>query len=116
MLLNYQSEGNVSDCSECDSLPVWLSRWFFDGSLTTAIRTAMVLLGVLLLVFHFIRSSLKSPELLLSAALLTTLLVSPYLYNYDFLLLLVPFAVLIARSTLLEKIILLLCYLIPTVA
>ncbi|HZM23964.1 MAG TPA: glycosyltransferase family 87 protein, partial [Anaerolineales bacterium] len=32
MLLNYQGEGNVSSCSECASLPVWLSRWFLDGS------------------------------------------------------------------------------------
>jgi len=33
MLLGYQNEGNVSACSECASLPVWISRWFFDGSL-----------------------------------------------------------------------------------
>jgi hypothetical protein len=53
---------------------------------------------------------------LLSAALLVTLLVSPYLYNYDFLLLLVPFVVLIPQGNLLQKIVVLLCYLIPTFA
>src|SRR5215208_7086259 len=44
MLLNYQNEGNVSACSECASLPVFLSRWFFDGSLGTAAWIAIVLL------------------------------------------------------------------------
>jgi hypothetical protein len=116
MLLNYQGEGNVSACSECASLPVWLSRWFFDGSLTNAIWIGIVLIIVLAIVFYFIRSFLGSHEILLSAALLSTLLVSPYLYNYDFLLLLVPFAVLVRQSNLVGKIIVVLCYLVPTFA
>ena len=116
MLLNYQSEGNVSACSECASLPVSLSRGFFDGSLSNAAWIAILLFIILVVMFYFIRSSLRSPELLLNAALLVTLLVSPYLYNYDFLLLLVPFTVLIPRGNLIEKIILLLCYLVPTFA
>jgi len=116
MLLNYQSEGNVSACSECASLPVWLSRWFFDGSLTKATGIAIALLIILITLFYFIRSSLRSHEIVLNTALLITLLVSPYLYNYDFLLLLVPFAVLIHKSNLLQKIIVILCYLVPTFA
>ena len=116
MLLSYQGEGNVSGCSECASLPVFLSRWLFDGSLTNAVWIAVVLFLVLLIMFYFIRSLLQSHELVLSAALVLTLLVSPYLYNYDFLLLLVPFAVLLTQSHRLEKIILLVCYLLPTFA
>jgi hypothetical protein len=116
MLLNYQNEGNVSACSECASLPVWLSRWLFDGSLSTATSIAVVLLILLIILFYFIRSSLMSPELLLTAALLITLLVSPYLYNYDFLLLLVPFAVLPKQGNLLKIIIVLICYFIPSFA
>lgn len=116
MLLSYQGEGNVSACSECASLPVFLSRWFFDGSLKNAAWIAVVLLVLLILVFHLIRSLLRSPEFLLSAALLITLLVSPYLYNYDFLLLLVPFAVLMTQGNLAARVILLLCYLVPTFA
>ena len=116
MLLNYQTEGNVSNCSECASLPVSLSRWFFDGSLTSAIWIAIVLLFAFGVMLYFLRSFLKSHESLLNIALLITLLVSPYLYNYDFLLLLVPFAVLMNNSALLEKIIVLLCYLVPTFA
>lgn len=116
MLLNYQSEGNVSNCSECASLPVSLSRWFFDGSLTHALWIAIVLLIAFGLLLYFLRSFLKAHEFLLSAALLITLLASPYLYNYDFLLLLVPFAELARRGTPAEKIIVFICYLVPTYA
>jgi hypothetical protein len=116
MLLNYQSEGNVSGCSECASLPVWLSRWFLDGSLTNAAWIAIALLVILVFSLNLIRSSLESHELLLNAALLVTLLVMPYLYNYDFLLLLVPFAMFVSKSNLIQKIIVILCYLVPTFA
>ena len=116
ILLNYQGEGNVSSCSECASLPVWLSRWFFDGSLAKAIIIAVVLLVILIVLFSVIRNELlKSPVFLLTSTLLMTLLVSPYLYNYDFLLLLVPFTVLInTKSDFFQKIIMVICYLIPT--
>ncbi len=116
MLLNYQSEGNVSNCSECASLPVSLSRWFFDGSLTNALWIAIVLLLAFGVMLYFLRPLLKAHEFLLNAALLITLLASPYLYNYDFLLLLVPFAELARRGTLAEKIIVFVCYLVPTYA
>jgi hypothetical protein len=118
MLLNYQGEGNVSTCSECASLPVWLSRWFFDGSLGQAIIVAIVLLMIPVLLFYRVRSKLlKSPELLLNIALLVTLLVSPYLYNYDFILLLVPFAFLISQKVgFIQKLIVIICYLVPTFA
>ena len=116
MLLNYQSEGNVSNCSECASLPVSLSRWFFDGSLTHALWIAIVLLIAFGVMLYFLRPLLKAHEFLLNAALLITLLASPYLYNYDFLLLLVPFAELARRGTLAEKIIVFVCYLVPTYA
>jgi len=114
MLLNYQSEGNVTTCSECVSLPVWLSRWFLDGSLASAMWLALALLVLFSILFYFLRSSFRSHELLLSAVTLVTLLVSPYLYNYDFLLLLVPFAVLFNRGDLIQKVIVFICYLIPT--
>lgn len=116
MLLGYQSEGNVSTCSECASLPVWMSRWFFDGSLSNAMWIAVILLFLFGIAFYFMRSSLQSHESLLSAALLVTLLVSPYLYNYDFLLLLVPFAVLTRAGNRFQRIVVLLCYLVPTFA
>ena len=116
MLLGYQNEGNVSACSECASLPVWISRWFFDGSLSTAAGIAVLLLVFFLVLFILTRALWKPHELLLTAALLVTLLVSPYLYNYDFLMLLVPFAVLSYKTSLVVKIIVLICYLVPTFA
>ena len=118
MLLNYQNEGNVTACSECASLPVWLSRWFFDGSLTKAAMIAVVFLIALVLLFSSVRIALlNAPALLLTSALVVTLLVSPYLYNYDFILLLVPFAVLINSSrNFMNHIVVIACYLVPTFA
>jgi len=117
MLLNYQGEGNVSLCSECASLPVWLSRWFFDGSLGKAALLALVLLVVFLGAFAINRHALlKSPVFLMISALLVTLLVSPYLYNYDFILLLIPFVVLVNTNSMLVKVMVFLCYLVPTFA
>jgi hypothetical protein len=116
MLLGYQNEGNVSACSECASLPVWISRWLLDGSLQTAVWIAVLLLVAFVIVSYFMRSTLKSPDVLLSAALLVTLLVSPYLYNYDYLLLLIPFAVVTQKGHLIQRIAVLLCYLVPTFA
>jgi len=118
MLLNYQNEGNVTACSECASLPVWLSRWFFDGSLTKAAVIAVVLLIILAVMFSSIRIALlKSPALLVTSALVVTLLVSPYLYNYDFILLLVPLAVLInSNRNFMLHIVVIICYLVPTFA
>ena len=118
MLLSYQNEGNVTACSECASLPVWLSRWFFDGSLAMAARIAVALLIILVAIFFSIRRALlKSSTILLTSALLITLLVSPYLYNYDFILLLVPFAMLVnVTSNALQKIVVFVCYLVPTFA
>jgi hypothetical protein len=116
MLLNYQNEGNVTACSECASLPVWLSRWFLDGSLSMATSIAVVLFILLIVLFYFVFPALKTHEPLLTAALLITLLSSPYLYNYDFLLLLVPFAVLPKQGNLVQIIVVLICYFIPSFA
>jgi hypothetical protein len=77
---------------------------------------ALVLLIILIVLFYFVRSALLSHEFLLTAALLITLLVSPYLYNYDFLLLLVPFAVLARQGNLFQIFIVLICYFIPSFA
>ena len=117
MLLNYQAEGNVTACSECASLPVWLSRLVFDGSLAKAALIAIGLLIALGVLFFVNRNIwLQSPELLIACTVLITLLVSPYLYNYDFIFLLVPFAVLIKDGHMAQKIIVSICYLIPTFA
>jgi hypothetical protein len=115
MLLTYQDEGNVASCSECASLPVFLARWFFNGSLANATMIAAVLLIVLAGIFFMKRKALlKSHELLLTSSLLITMLVSPYLYNYDFLLLLVPFAILAGKGSIAHRLVVIGCYLVPT--
>jgi hypothetical protein len=117
MLLNYQGEGNVTSCSECVSLPVYLSRWLFDGSLKMAALIAVILLFVFGTIVYFKRKQLmQSPVLLITSALLITLLVSPYLYNYDFILLLVPFAVIGATQGMASRTVIVLCYSIPSLA
>jgi hypothetical protein len=117
MLLGYQGEGNVSSCSECSSVPVWISRWLFDGSLKDAALIALALLIALIVLFWLIRKLLtKSPELLITSALLVTLLVSPYLYNYDFILLLVPFAILVNSTGIAPKVVAVLSYVVPSFA
>jgi len=116
MLLHYQDEGNVSSCSECANIPVYASRWFLDGSLKGAAILACVILLILTGIFSMQRKMLmQAPELLLTSALLITLLASPYLYNYDFILLLVPFAVL-ATGNIAQRLIVLVCQLVPTFA
>jgi len=117
MLLSYQGEGNVSSCSECASFPVWLSRWLLDGSLSKAMLIAVILLFALAGIFFLKRNVLlNSPSFLMVSALLVTLLISPYLYNYDFILLLVPFALLANTGNLPQRITVIVCYLIPTFA
>lgn len=118
MLLNYQGESNVTACSECASLPVWLSRWLFDGSLAKAVIIAVVVLIIFVVLFSVNRNSLlKSPALFLTSALVITLLASPYLYNYDFLLLLIPFAVLLnSKGDIMSKVLIVVCILVPTFA
>jgi hypothetical protein len=118
MLLGYQSEGNVTSCSECISLPMLISRGVFDGSLRTAILLAGSLL-LLLAIFYYLQRSvfMKSAVVFMTAGVFATVLVSPYFYNYDFILLLVPFAVILGQiKSWGVRIILGVCYLAPYLA
>lgn len=118
MLFGYQNEGNVTSCSECISLPMLISRSLFDGSLRTAMVVSAVLLLLLAVVYYLNRSFLlKSAPVFMTAAVITVLLVSPYFYNYDFILLLIPFAFLFDQSkNWMINFVLGLCYLVPFVA
>ena len=115
MLLSYQNEGNVTSCSECISLPMLISRWLFDGSLRTAVFVGGVLFILLTVLYYFNRLTLlRSPIVFIVTALFMTLLVSPYFYNYDFILLLIPFAMIFDQiKGWAVKIVLGLCYLAP---
>lgn len=116
--VNYGSESTGALCSNCTSLPVLFSRWFFDGTLLTAALVALTLLIILSALIFQARSRFsKEPALLLNLALVSTLLVSPYLFNYDFVLLLIPFAILLDKKYgVVQNVVVILCYLIPTLA
>ncbi len=115
--VNYGSESSGALCSNCSSLPVFFSRWFFNGTLLTAALVAMALLVILFaLTVRSWSNFSKEPALLLNMALVATLLVSPYLFNYDFVLLIILFAVLLDSSSILDKIVISLSYLIPSFA
>src|SRR5258706_994772 len=114
---NYGHSEKASMCVKCSDLPISLSRWFLDGSLSKAALIALALLIALIGLFFLVRFALlKDSDLLLNATLITTLIISPYLFNYDFILLLIPIAILLRDSSLTRKMILSICYLLPTLA
>lgn len=91
-LLGYRDLGHITTCSECANLSIWLAKWSTgELSLLVASKFAAVILIILFLLIVRIRPPLwKFPVLLINASIFVTLIASPYLYNYNFLLLLVP--------------------------
>jgi hypothetical protein len=91
-LMEYRDLGHITTCSECANLSVWLAKWSTgELSLSVASRFAAVILIFLLWIITRVRPPLwKFPILLVNSILFITLIASPYLYNYNYLLLLVP--------------------------
>jgi len=119
-LTKYQAAGHIVTCSECASLPVYLSR-VFNGpaaALNSAVIFGAITLSVCVIIAYLYRRQLaESSSQLINAAILMTLISSPYLYNYDFILLLVPFAFFLSlRLNPYQQILLFIFYLIPFVA
>jgi hypothetical protein len=115
-LINYSGLKHITSCSECASTPIWVSKWSGGNSgLSQSGLIAVVLLimttSVLLLIRPFIW---KSHNFFITAAIFVTLIASPYLYNYDYVLLIVPFVILLDQiKSGLMKIVLGLCYFVP---
>jgi hypothetical protein len=112
----YQAGADIASCAACDSLPAWLAGYLIP----TPTLSQMTLIGaalfvVLILLFGLIHSRLlKSPDYLLNVSILIVLLANPHLYNYDFILLLIPFALLVEESrSWFERIGLIILYLFP---
>lgn len=93
-LMDYSGLSHITSCSECANLSVWLVRGLYFGpGLASASLVSVFLLLVLVVAVTWMRPSLwKASSQWLAIAALITLLASPYLYNYDYVLLLVPFA------------------------
>jgi hypothetical protein len=92
-LAEYGGNAGVLSCELCASLSVTVVRWAgvtgLRGSLWVAGVLALASLGILVWKW---RAFSSSPECLLSVLVCLTLLTSPYLLNYDYLLLLIPMA------------------------
>lgn len=118
-LLNYRGLSHITSCSECANLSVWLSRWYNNAP---GLSQASVIGGVLLIILTSALIMIRPPvwkysEIFLTAVLLVTMIALPYLYNYDYILLLIPFAVLAdKKSRITHKIIVAFCCLLPSVA
>ena len=107
----------VSQCGQCVSIPMALvgfAKARFDEAMWISLPLAILLL--LWLVRRW-RTVSSMPGGLVSAGILITILVSPYLQNYDYLLLLVPLIELArgGRRTL-EWIAMALAYVLPYVS
>ncbi len=95
-LSGFQSDSGVASCDLCAGLPAILGNSLdrAKGLQIAFAVSAVIFLALLFLWAWKRRETVRHPDALLSVAGLIVLLASPYLLNYDFLLLLVPMAVL----------------------
>ena len=110
----YRDIPGVQTCGLCVSLSVTLVRLVAGQPSTQAaagVSLALALLAGWLLIGR-LRGRLKDPGVLLASVAVLTLLLDPYLLNYDYILLLVPLFWLAPRTIWLT----LLVYFIPWVA
>jgi len=117
--VTYQTGADIAGCVACDSLPSWLAGHLIPNpTLSQMTWIGAGLFIILVFLFSSIRSHLlKSPDYLLNVSILIVLLANPHLYNYDFILLLIPFVLLAEESrSWLERICLIPLYLFPFLA
>ena len=116
-LAGFSAVHGVPQCTQCVSLPVLLTR-SFGGGLGAAVLVALGLSGLACawVVWRW-RVVSATAAGMVSTGILITLLVSPYLLNYDYLLLLVPLIALADQAHApLEWLGLGLAYLVPAAA
>jgi hypothetical protein len=107
---------DVSQCHQCNSASMAIAG-LLGGGLNQAVWfaaiTLILLAGWLIWQWHSIA---QKPEQLVSAGVLITLLVSPYLQNYDYVLLLVPLFVLARDAQRLDWLWIIVGYALPFIA
>ena len=97
-LLGYQQDRDVASCAICAGLPAQVGRWLGLSGITGAFVVGIAILCVLTAAWLLTRRrALHDPEMLISVAALVVLLSGAYLLKYDFILLLVPLAVLAGK-------------------
>ena len=95
-LLAFRQDSGVATCGLCASLPaLLLSRVPGGASLIVAAGLGVFILILLIAVWLFRGGEImQGPFRVVASAILVVLLSSPYLLNYDFVLMLVPLALL----------------------
>jgi glycosyl transferase family 87 len=118
-LFAFSQDPGVSSCGLCASLPVALVS-LFNGEASLAPAPLIGLIVFILLLLWLIstrREAVNDLNAVVILAVLVTMLSSPYLLNYDFVLLLLPLLWLVDRAAArLEWSLVLIAYLIPFVA
>ncbi|GAB4489383.1 MAG: hypothetical protein Fur0016_21760 [Anaerolineales bacterium] len=115
-LMRYRDIPGVQSCGLCASLPVGLIRLLTGQPQTgqAALLSGLLGLGLLGLFAWRFRGKIAGPSLLMCLAVVFTLLVDPYLLNYDYLLLLAPLTLLTTQvRSLSKRVALLTAYLLP---
>ncbi|HEY3311244.1 MAG TPA: glycosyltransferase family 87 protein [Anaerolineales bacterium] len=101
-LTSYRNIPGVQTCDLCASLSVALVKLATGQSSTYTAALLSLVLALLAawLLFGRLRALLKIPAALMSLMALLTLLLDPYLLNYDYILLLLPLFWLVRREKL----------------
>lgn len=90
-LIRFRSIEEVTRCDLCASFPVWLSSLTGLGGIDLGFWFAgLVLFVIAFFLFKRGKQFFNLPGWLIACFAVITLLVSPYLLNYDFVLLLIP--------------------------
>lgn len=116
-LLSFRDVPGVSSCELCASLPVALVGLVTGQTdLLPALPIGAVLFVLLTTGLFILRRDLfHSPETIIPTAVLITLLADPYLLNYDFTLLLIPFFALSTSARRMDWPWLVTAYLLPLI-
>ena len=118
-LMGFQQDAGVASCALCAGLPALMAgRISAQAGLRLALGIgALIFLALIIPWVLRRRGTARDPFRLLAVTSLIVLLASPYLLNYDFLLLLVPLALLAAQErTAIGWVLLGFTYLLPLVA
>ncbi|MDK1030301.1 MAG: glycosyltransferase family 87 protein [Anaerolineae bacterium] len=91
-LTSYQDIAGVQSCDLCVSLPLLLAQLVGMQGFNSAFLIAGILMLILIISLYWKREFIFRARNLIVLFVLITMLVSPYLLNYDYVLLLVPFA------------------------
>ncbi len=114
-LVSFQGIPGVQLCTQCVSLPVVIASAAADETGHGVIAAALLLVLATWVAGKWDRVT-EFPSRLITTGLLITLLASPYLLNYDYVMLLVPLIVLAAEASAAAWVCLGLAYVIPMVS